>query len=671
MPLPTSPWRPPRPDALVLGVALVALVALVATNPGGATGDLHRAAVVALAAFVAAVHAWSRWDDGGRTPLIARAPALAVALVLVAAALQLVPLPRPVVAALSPETAALYAAEDAATSASAGARPLSIEPAATARSAVLGLAYLAVFLAARGVGRDPRAPSRVALGLGLVGGLVALGALVVQAESPAWAGRAAWPFVNPNHLATFLVVALGLALGAAIAPAPSSSGDGAHAARAAWRRGLAAIAALLCVVGVIASQSRAGAAVAALVAVLTAALSGRLRARSLFGVVVVACVIAGAALTMSRDVERLADRMETRRDDLPGRIDNWTVALRVAAGRPLGGAGLGTYDDASLAAVGPDWRTTRPGDAHNDYLELIAGVGWPAGLAAATLLLGALAATGLRLRQVADPRARAVAGGALAAVAGALAHASMDFGLQMPAVALATAVALGLTTGAVWPDHELGALGPVRAGRVGLAAALGALGVVVVVQTSREADASVLEAARGWRRDLRPELAAELARRARSSLEAADGPLAAPSVAWERALIEELAGDPGWEATAIEHARRAVQGAPGRAATQAQLGLLLLGRLGDPAAEAEGAARLALAGRLGPTVPAILLARGEWALVQLSRTGRPQYATEAVDLLAHAMRRDPSLRPAVKQALVRREALLGAQGDALKKRLGL
>ena len=94
-------------------------------------------------------------------------------------------------------------------------------------------------------------------------------------------------------------------------------------------------------------------------------------------------------------------------------------------------------------------------------------------------------------------------------------------------------------------------------------------------------------------------------------------------------------------------------------------------RPGDALAEAEGGARLALAGRLGPTVSTILLMRGEWALVQLSRTGDPERAREAVDLLAQALRREPSLRATIKQALDRRQALLGAQGDAVRKQLGL
>src|SRR5690606_26666495 len=98
------------------------------------------------------------------------------------------------------------------------------------------------------------------------------------------------------------------------------------AARATSRRGVAAIAAALIVVGVLATRSRAGAAAAALAAVLAAGLGGRLAARRLVGVAVVAAVVLGGLFVATRDVERLADRFDERAvrpDDLGGRIENW------------------------------------------------------------------------------------------------------------------------------------------------------------------------------------------------------------------------------------------------------------------------------------------------------------------------------------------------------------
>lgn len=660
-------WSPP----LVIGVALAALVGLVALNPGGATGDLHRAGVVVLAALLAGGHAWAAW----RRPVLrvgwpGHAPAIAASVVVVAAAAQLVPLPHAVIEALAPTTASVLEADAAASGRAPGARCLSIEPMATARAAALGLAYVALFLAARGVARDGRVAARVCLGLGGVGAAIGLGSLVMQAESPAWAGRAAWPFVNPNHLATFLTLSLGMALGTAMAPLPGEGVPGTLVARATSRRGAAAIAAALLVVAVLATRSRAGAVAAALTAVLAVGLGRGLAARRMVGVVVVAVVLAGGLIVVTRDVERLADRFDergVRRDDLGGRVENWSVALHVIEGRALTGAGLATFDDASLATLDATRGGTRPGDAHNDYLELAAGVGVPAAALAIALLLAGVAATARRACTLPDARARAAAGGALAGVLGALAHAWFDFALQLPAVASLFAAALGLASGLGAAGDEAPADRRRDVARFGVAAALGVLGGLLLFQAAREA--SALAAARLAREgDRRPGLQAELARRARPALEVAEGPLASARLAFERALVEEAADDAGWLDAAVEHARRAVSRAPARADAQAQLAFLLLLRRDT---EVEGAARLALAGRLGPTLPSVLLLRGEWAIVQLARTGRPEHADEARALLSEALRRDPSKRAAVKAMFERREAPLGAQGDALRRELGV
>lgn len=672
--LPAALTSPPAGAPLALGLALAGLVGLAALNPGGATGDLHRAGVVVACGLVALAHAWTSWRRpraGGGA--LGQAPALAAALVVAAAALQVVPAPPGLVAALAPATADLHAAEAAALGGAPMARPLSIEPGATGRAAALGLAYLAVFLAARGVGRDGRGGARTALALALVTGGVALAALAVQADSPAWRGRTAWPFVNPNHLATFLVVGLGLALGVGVAPLPEASRRaGSLRAWATSRRGLAAIAAALMLVGVVATRSRAGALAAAVVAVVTPALAGRLAGGRLAGLALVVAVVTGAALATTADVGRLAERFDDARarpDDLGGRVENWSVAWRVVAGRPWAGAGLGTFDDASLAVVDPGRGTTRPGDAHNDYLELAGAVGAPAAALAIGLLLAGVVAAAARARGL-EPRERALVAGALGGTLGALAHAGFDFALKIPSVALLTTTALGLAWGAAWRDagpERPPADGPARAGRLALAAALLVVGLPLLVQAAREDDARRL-AARAFDRALHRELRAELARRARGALERAEGPLASAALARDRALVEEVAGDAGWLDAAVTHARRAAARAPGRAGVQAQLGLLLLQR---PEGEREGAARLDLALRLGPTVPAILLVRGEWALVLLGRTGDPAHGRAAAALLGEALRRDPALRPAARAMLDERTALLGAQGLALREELGL
>jgi O-antigen ligase len=725
---------PPR-AALAGGLLLVLLLA--ALNPGGTEGDAHRAWVLGLTGLLGLVHAALRHRlrgpqgaEGSEPRAPGRAAVGAVALVLVVAGLQLVPLPRELLRALAPDSAALHDAIDAIDGVPAGARAASIEPVATARAALLGLAWVAAFLAARAVGRGPRAPANVLLLVAGGGALLAVGALVAQQEPTAtWGQRARWPLVNPNHLATLLGLCLCAAVGVLVTPLFTSAEAGladleaGRGARAASRRGLAAVAIVLLVVGLLRTQSRAGAAAAVLGAAATLLLAGRSRAglASAVGALVVTFALVGQG--SSADAAALGARLE-RRDDVEGRLVNWAEALRVARGRPWLGSGLGTYDDASTAVLAPDRSATRPVKAHDDYLELAATIGWPAAL----LAMGALATSVVGCARGllhADARRRALGAGALGAAVAALAHAAFDFGLQIPAVALLFAALLGLACGlaaeeprrraepapappappapapevaanppnpsarwaaALSASGRHGALEPPPAWRPTrprldaarhalLGGALVVAAALLVPQTAREAEARAstrrLEAGQ-----VRDDLRGEVARRLGPGLAEADGWLATAEVPFLRAMVLVDGGASPLEA--IEQARVAAARAPGRARNQAQLAVLELAVAAGPVgpanpdperARARGGARLDLAVRLGPTLPRVLLARGQWALVELARTGAPERAEEAARLLARALERDPALRPVVTRLLKDDAARLGAAGERLAAEL--
>jgi len=696
----------------------------VALNPGGTEGDAHRAWVLGLTGLLGLIHAALRHRLRGPQDAEPRAPGRlavgAVALVLVVAGLQLVPLPRELLRALAPDSAALHDAIDAIDGVPAGARAASIEPVATARAALLGLAWVAAFLAARAVGRGPRAPANVLLLLAGGGALVAVGALVAQQEpTEAWGQRARWPLVNPNHLATLLGLCLCAALGVLVTPLQAGLADleAGRGARAASRRGLAAVAIVLLVVGLLRTQSRAGAAAAVLSAAATLLLAGRSRLglASAIGALVVAFALVGHGTSV--DAAALGARLE-RRDDVEGRLGNWAEALRVARGHPWLGSGLGTYDDASTAVLAPDRSATRPVKAHDDYLELAATIGWPAAL----LAVGALAASVVGCARGllrADARRRALGAGALGAALAGLVHATFDFGLQIPAVALLFAALLGLACGlaaeeprrkeeppapavpfapaaspspsarwaaALSASGRHGALEPPptwRPTRPRLDAARHALlgGALVVAaallvpQTAREAEARA-STRRLETGQVRDDLRGEVARRLAPGLAEADGWLAAAEVPFLRAMVLVDAGAQPLEA--IDQARVAAARAPGRARIQAQLAVLELAVAASPVgpanpdperARARGGARLDLAVRLGPTLPRVLLARGQWALVELARTGAPERGDEAARLLRRALERDPALRPVVARLLKDDAARLGAAGERLAAEL--
>jgi len=682
-------WRAADPAwrARTLGAGLLLFVTLVTLNLGRTTGDLHRALVAVGAGALALGLAWLLL---ARPPRGARGAGLlagAFGVVLAAGALQLVPLPRGVVATLAPATGALYDAADAAAGRTAPPpRPLSLEPVATARVLLLGAAYAAVLGAAVLVGRAPRLAARLALGLALLGGVATLVAVVGLADLPAgdrWQGRPRAPFANPNHLSALLELTLGLGLGVVLLPTPRrrSLREDARSVR-----GLAALAVVLTVVGIALTRSRAGLAAAGVAVVVSFALglSGRGRRPALAAGA--AALALGAGLLLA-DVRGVTARFEGDReafalDDLGGRVENWRVTARLIADRPWAGSGLGTYDDASTAALTADRdRRTRPGAAHDDYLELAATGGLPAALLALAALAGAAAlAIGRTLR--AGPRERPLAAGALGGLAGVAAHAVFDFGLQIPAVALVALCAVGLAWG-LTSRPASGAGPPAGPGRAAAAAALGLallLGGGAAAAQSAAARRGLAAFAAATDLDVRVDLRPELARRAAAALRPARGPRARADVDYALAMARAL--DPATApADAVAAARAAVAKAPADCQHQMALAWLLLdrwrraGEAADPAWRREGEARLELAVSLGPTVPEVLFRAGLWRLELAARVeGAPEQARQAeraAELLGAAIARDRSRRRAIARALDARAALLGARGEALRRRLAL
>lgn len=694
--------------ARVLLVAGILVPLVVLWNGTLARGDAHRAAVVVLGGVAALLLAWHRLQAPPPADLPARGDrwiAVPFAVVLLAGALSLLPLPRGALELLAPETARLYGLEEAAAGTAPAARPLSIEPVATWRSGLLGAAYLAFLLMLAPVARRATLARRLALALAAVGVLAAFMSLWGLAELPGAAqfrGRPTFPLVNPNHLCTLFVAALGLALGAMLVPldrgdepaqaqaheipaAIAASDPLGALRRALGRRGFAGILAGLLVVGILGTRSRAGALAAALTAVLAVAVRlgpGR------------RLVAAGALLALGGglllgDLDSLKARFDEpeRLDTLGGRIENWSVALRVIDGRRLGGSGLGTFRDASVAAVtSARAGNTRPGEAHDDYLELLAGIGVPLG-ALALGALGVVIALAVRRTRAAPHRARAVAQGALAATGGVLFHALFDFALQIPAPALLALGALALAFFAPRGEEEeklaraLEPPGPLAraAPPLLLALALLACGLPLLLRSLAEADARVVfEKANGPQ--VNEKLRPELFRRAEQALRPLDDPAARADIALLRRIALEGASAPGWETPAEQAARAAVERAPGRAETQAGLALLLLHRwrrlspaqTREPAAarllqEYEG--RMALAVELAPTTPAILRLAGECALERLARTGDAGEAERALALFREATRRDPAQLARARAAVKGRAAVLGEQGERLLRAL--
>ena len=217
-------------------------------------------------------------------------------------------------------------------------------------------------------------------------------------------------------------------------PAPEPAAPPLWPARLFWLAVLACSVLALALTGSMGALAGLGAGAGA-AAILYARFGQSRRARRLAlaglaalgaGALLIAAVLAvrtgagGAAPPPAFDSILLERVTSTERigNTLGGRLRNWQAGIEAFAERPLLGWGTGNYFVGSGFHRGPPGKRTEIDDhAHNMTVETAATMGL-AGLAAYLLLWGLTAAALLRLARGADPRERALAVFAGAALAG-------------------------------------------------------------------------------------------------------------------------------------------------------------------------------------------------------------------------------------------------------------
>lgn len=404
------------------GALLLAFLALAVPLARGGVDPWAEAAATALALAALAAAAWERAE-------VPRAAVALLAVDLVAAAL-LVPLP-PALQPLSPGAVRVFDVSLRPLGLYPAARPLSLDPAASAHALAKGIACTAAFAAAWMYGDARRRKDRILAGLGLSGAAVAvvvLGAALVGAGE-LLASRV--PFVNPNHLAGFMSLTSFVALGLAF----RSHGQ----TRALW-----AMAFVLGGAVVFLSLSRGGIGaffVGAAVFVVLQAVARKRRAEAAHplrqaAVVGVLATAVGVAAFLALDPV-LAELRTLRgaADDLKVRL--LAPAAAVVHDFPLTGVGPGAF-----ASVFPGYQsessTVTFTHLENEWLQPMIDLGVPTGL----LLIGTFAwiwASAARRREVTSPDI-----GLLAGTAALAAHNVFDFSLEILGVALPFAIAMGL-----------------------------------------------------------------------------------------------------------------------------------------------------------------------------------------------------------------------------------
>ncbi|MGA7676571.1 MAG: O-antigen ligase family protein [Rhizomicrobium sp.] len=299
---------------------------------------------------------------------------------------------------------------------------------------------------------------------GLVFGLVGTTQNDVFYAVPYHSGSVSSPFMNRNSFATYC----GLATMAAITKLFALGNESIVPKRGPRQLALTimqftfgrgtpiVVATLLSLAGVVASASRAGfaATMSGIVALaLTSLLVTRRGSTRLWTGAGALVAVLPLLFLVIFNGDSLGERLSQLVD--AGTADNvrvalWAVTSRMIADAPWFGLGLGTFQDAYLLYATQVFPFVMD-KAHCDYLEFAAGLGLPAAIAwwCAMAWLFVICIRGVRIRR----RNRLYSLVAVGATVLVAVHSSVDFSLQMPAVALMYATLLGLGVAQAFPTH--------------------------------------------------------------------------------------------------------------------------------------------------------------------------------------------------------------------------
>jgi hypothetical protein len=392
-----------------------------------------------------------------------------LALCLVVAAGQLVPLSKGVHDTLTPNGTAVTRAVALGAQAEAARAPTSIDPESTAWALALGAAYIALFWCAReifafgGVRKTIRGISVIGLGLTV---LVAVQRttspkLLYWTWQPLSAGATPYgPFVNRNALAAWLAMAIPLAIGYVVARRQSDPerGRGFAAAVAAIDSTTLMLAGSACLmmVGLFGSLSRSGIFAAGIGLTMFVVLSqARLTGgRAAAGVAAsVAALVAIAS--MYANLGALAMRMrETTELGEWGRRVIWRDTAAMIRDFPLTGVGAGAFKRGMLVYQEGS-RQFFFNHAHNEYLQLVAEGGLLLAVPAALAIVAGVATIAARLR--ADHSAVFwIRIGAIAGLIAVAVQGIFDTSLRTPAdgVLFAVVAAIALHERGDTPRHH-------------------------------------------------------------------------------------------------------------------------------------------------------------------------------------------------------------------------
>lgn len=367
---------------------------------------------------------------------------------------QLVPLPSGVLSRVSPATVELLNELGVSSAvAQIAAHPLSVRPEATAVTLAF-LIVLTLFLVGLTRAFSTTGTRSIAAGICILGVVVAFTGIVQRTIistdkiygfwTPRFARSFYAPFVNRNHFAGWMIMAMPVALGYFAGRLARAMRD----VKPGWREKvlwwsspaanqlvLVAVAILVMGVSLLMSLSRSGVICALLAFVLTGQMIARKQpgtVRKVAGLGYLTFVVVAIAGWVGTDA--IAKRFAaTEWAATEGRLGAWADGLDVLGRFWPTGTGMNTYGDAMLVHQKYD-PTVHYLQAHNDYLQVAAEGGVLVALPALITIGFFVRHVRRRLRE--DPSESMsywVRAGACTGLVAIALQETVDFSLQMPA----------------------------------------------------------------------------------------------------------------------------------------------------------------------------------------------------------------------------------------------
>jgi O-antigen ligase len=383
---------------------------------------------------------------------------VALIAVMVTIALQLVPIPRLALGAISPHLDPILRLLSIPYANGAPRHALSLRPDLTLISLV-AFGSLTLLLAGLCSTLTPRRAATLVRNVVILGVAVAIFGV---AQKATFNGRLYWfwvtegtpwssfgPFVNHNHCAGFLTMTIGLSLGYLRLQARSATRErGSSWLNAHWltsehvsRVVLVVFAVFIMAIGVLWTQSRSGfVALLVVCAVFLLATLRRSKARLVWLSVVGAIVL--VALSW-RGIDTVARSFGDPRTPA-SRLGAWRDGATVVRDFPFVGTGLNTFGTSMLVYQRTNL-DSHLAQTHNDYIQLAAEGGMLVGLPACSALFMLWRIIRLRRRQdgkTGDWKAASLRDGAIAGLCGIAVQEIAEFSLQMPGNAIVFVVLL-------------------------------------------------------------------------------------------------------------------------------------------------------------------------------------------------------------------------------------